>query len=473
VKKVSNIKIETIFLVFCLIFGSLFAIINPPFAASDESWHFLKAYDISQGHLIPKSFNIGIPKSFNNIYCFDAFGKSTIENYKNRDYNKFNVPLNYNDTQRIDNIPSLGFMPLPYLATAFIIKIGELFNTSPLILMYFSRLLNLLIYCVIVYFGIKITPIGNYIFLLIALMPMSVYISSSVSADSLNLALSFFTISLFLNLAFKKNKIQGKDILLVSLSILGLALSKQIYALLGLLFFIIPKSKFNNLKIRLTYFIIMILPSGILLLLWQYEFILGIINSLIVGTNHYFDFSSVDSSQSTTPFFIRLINSILINFNGYLSSFVGTYGWATHPLPLSLAYLYLFTLAFISLLKGNKFIFSLKQKLIPFLIFSIGTTLIFFIASFWNSPSRMPQIIKYQIIGGVQGRYFIPFAPLFFLILQNKKITNYLDKKKSLFKRIFKYFYYYFYSNNVIYINIFFVYSTLPNFLPIPHIIKS
>jgi uncharacterized membrane protein len=82
-------------------------------------------------------------------------------------------------------------------------------------------------------------------FLLIALMPMSLYLAVSISADSLNTALSLFTICLFLNLIFKEDVINEKDMVLVSMSILGLALSKQIYALLGLMFFIIFAFNFS------------------------------------------------------------------------------------------------------------------------------------------------------------------------------------------------------------------------------------
>ncbi|MDR3291631.1 MAG: DUF2142 domain-containing protein [Methanobrevibacter sp.] len=99
--KMNNIKVEVIFLIFCLFFGSIFAVINPPFAASDEMWHFFKAYDISQGHLIRDSPVIEIPRNFDVIYHFTPWEASTVENYRNKDYNFFNKPLNNNDTQII------------------------------------------------------------------------------------------------------------------------------------------------------------------------------------------------------------------------------------------------------------------------------------------------------------------------------------------------------------------------------------
>jgi uncharacterized membrane protein len=163
----------------------------------------------------------------------------------------------------------------------------------------------------------------------------------------------------------------------------------------------------------------MFLPSAVLLLLWQYTFVLELINNII--SMHHFSYNSSLSNQlQTTPFFIRLINSIKIGFNGYLTSFVGTFGWATNPLPLPLVYLYLSVLTFVSILKENKFTLSIKQKSIFLMIFLIGILMIFFIATNWRIS---------QIIWGVRERYFIPFAPLFFLIFQNKKITNYLNRK--------------------------------------------
>jgi uncharacterized membrane protein len=163
--KIVDIRVEVIFLVFALVFGSVFAVINPPFAASDEMWHFFKAYDVSQGHLVRGSPVVSIPKSFGNIYHFTPWEASTVENYRNKDYSIFNNPLNNNDTIVIDNLNTFNYMPLPYLGVAFVIKIGQLLNYSPLCLMYFGRFINLLIYIIIVYFGIKIVPIGKHTFL--------------------------------------------------------------------------------------------------------------------------------------------------------------------------------------------------------------------------------------------------------------------------------------------------------------------
>jgi uncharacterized membrane protein len=252
-------------------------------------------------------------------------------------------------------------------------------------------------------------------------MPMSLYLSSSVSADSLNLALSFFTICLFLNLALKDDKIQKKDMIFLSICILSLALSKQVYALLALLFFIIPKSKFNNNV--LTCFILMILPSVLLLFILQYNYLIDMFGLCVNSSS-----SLPNPSYPAASFFVRFLNSLLIGSKGYLISFVGSFGWSTNPLPSSLAYIYFVILSIISIVDlsqlKEKFLkvlcINIKQKIILLFIFFQGILLIFFVASGWKISS---------VIWGVRGRYFIPFSPLFFLTLQNKRIISIVSRK--------------------------------------------
>ncbi|MDR3292232.1 MAG: DUF2142 domain-containing protein [Methanobrevibacter sp.] len=431
--KIDDIKVEAIFLVFCLIFGSIFAMINPPFMAPDEGSHFIKAFDVSQGNFISEN-PIKIPKSFSIPGVIDqgSLEKRDVESSKKINYTSyFNSPLNIEHVQE-SYTSAISYMPLPYLGTAFVIKVGELFNTSPLLLMYFGRLINLLIYAIIVYFSIKIVPIGKYVLLLLALMPMSLYVASSISTDSLNLALSFFAICLFLNLAFKKDKIRKKYIILVSILLLCLVLSKQIYALLGLLFFIIPKSKFDGLKSRLFFFISIFSPSIIVSISLNFLFkISNLLNGLVYSSN---------SSSVTNQLILQdilwnklifvfdllniIINSIITWFNQYIITFVGCFGWSVldNPLPLFLVYLYLIILVVVSILDVSKFKLSYIQKIIFLLICFLESMILFIIAWNWTPTG-------FKLIYGVQGRYFIPFAPLIFLTLQNNKISHYIGRK--------------------------------------------
>lgn len=280
-------------------------------------------------------------------------------------------------------------------------------------------------------------------FLLLALMPMSLYLSSSVSADSLNLALSFFTICLFLNLAFKDDKIHKKDIFFLSICILSLALSKQLYVLLALLFFIIPKSGFKNLKTRLIYFISTILPSGLILILLSHSF-----NNSISNITNSATLSSSSLFSNLVDFFYSIYDSIIVFFDGYLAEFVGYFGCMNIPLPQKLILIYICVIILVSVLSfRNKTKLILKQKLVCLLIFLGGSILIFKVAFDWSAQ-------EFGLIFGVHGRYFIPLAPLLFLCLGSEKITFFNEK---LFK----------YLNLFILLFIFLILSTSTYYLSI------
>ncbi|MDR3292417.1 MAG: DUF2142 domain-containing protein [Methanobrevibacter sp.] len=410
-------KPEFIFVVLALIFGLIFVFANPPFQVPDENSHFYKAFEISQGHLIPKSNIAQIPTS---ILTINTFPSNTIMNNFSKISFYLSQPLNLNETSTI-NIANIAiYPPLPYLATGAIIFLGGLFNSSPLFLMYLCRLINLLIYVIIVYYGIKIIPIHKNILLLLALMPVTLYEASSLSADSLNFAVSFLTVGFFLYLALVKDKIYNKDILISMILVFVLAFSKQAYALLGLLFFIIPKEKFENKIKRIVSFLIVSLPSMISLITWNLLFksTYASPNSGIVSSDYNIQF--ILSNPLNFP--TILINT-LISTPGFIATFVGGFRRLTSNLPLNLIFLYCVILVFVSLLSTSKYKLSFRQKLVPLFIFLV-VSLLTFLFEFITYTPRGSNIIQ-----GLQGRYFVPVAPLFLLVFYNNKLFNYISTK--------------------------------------------
>ncbi|MDR3223208.1 MAG: DUF2142 domain-containing protein [Methanobrevibacter sp.] len=410
-------KPEYVFVVLALIFGLIFVFANPPFQVPDEGSHFYKAFEISQGHLIPKSNVIHIPTSILIIYKFQS--DEIVNNFSKISF-YLSQPLNLNETSTI-NIANIAiYPPLPYLATGIVIFLGGLFNSSPLFLMYLCRLINLLIYVIIVYFGIKIIPIHKNVLLLMALMPMTLYESSSLSADSLNFAVSFLTISFFLYLALVKDKIYNKDILISMILVFVLAFSKQAYALLGLLFFIIPKEKFENNIKRIFSFLIIFLPSIISLITWNLLF-KSMYRSFAINVSSDHNIQFILSNPLNFP--TILINTLIYNFQFYITTFVGGFRDFVSILPLDLTFLYCVILVMVSLLSTSKYKLSFRQKLVPLFIFLVVSFLTFLFEFITYTP------IGFNIIQGVQGRYFIPVAPLFLLVFYNNKLSNYLSTK--------------------------------------------
>ncbi len=380
-KKISDIKPEIVFIIIGLIFGTSFLLINPILEVPDEPAHYLKSVQLSEGHILT-----GKSKVFVDLYS-----------------------------------------PVPYIVSASIIFVGKLFNLSALVLFYLGRLGNLLFYISIVYMAIKFTPVMKWVFLLLGLMPMTLYEAASFSADSFSIAISFLLIAFFFKLSFddKKTVINHRDLLIIFILGVLLGLSKQVYILLLLLFFIIPVYKFGSKKKLITNFFRISLPAILIMMGW-----------LVLIKGVYVPISSQVSPQSQISFIlsnpILFVSAFLYTISGhfqyYLVSFVGTFGWANTSLdtqlPNILVYAYLIVLILVSLLDKDDLHINLNQKFISLIIL-----LITFISIF-TSEYLLWTVVGHSTIDGIYGRYFIPIAPLFFLLLYNKK-TEYNLKGKN------------------------------------------
>lgn len=130
---------------------------------------------------------------------------------------------------------------------------GKFFNLPPLVLMYLARLANLIIWLLLAYLAIRITPAYKWVLLTLALVPMAVFEAASVSADGLTIVLSFLMIVYILKLARGKDNFVKTDFFVLVILGLLIALAKSIYILLFFLFLLIPVNKFKSPKMNMGF----------------------------------------------------------------------------------------------------------------------------------------------------------------------------------------------------------------------------
>ncbi|MGZ7069770.1 MAG: DUF2142 domain-containing protein [Methanobacterium sp.] len=422
------IKPQNIFLALALIYGTAFLIVIPPFMISDEHFHFYKTYYTSEGHLLPDKNNYFFPESIDTTMQ-EFFPLNYVYNNKTAINNIplfLNLPLNP-DKKIYSDISNIAiYLPIPYLANSIMMATLRLFNLSPLLMMYLGRLINLFIWVILVYFAIKITPVHKWVFLMLALMPMTLNQAASLSADSFTIGLSFLTIAFFFNYSFSNRAINSKDIIIMFILIFTLALSKQGYIPLLLLLLMIPIDKFNNSRIRILAFTLIgsitLLFTGI----WDYIFkdsYVAIVNPAISASNQIFFIL-----QNPLQFGYIFLNTLNLKFQFYLISFVGIFGWLQIPLPEIMVYTYLAALIIVALLDKNKLVVNKVQKSVSFFTFLIISFMVFLFEYTTWTP------VGASLIEGVMGRYFIPAAPLFFLLFYNRKSFIQLSNKNIDFK---------------------------------------
>ena len=79
-----------------------------------------------------------------------------------------------------------------YLPQAAGIGLGRLVGASPLVCFYLARLANLFAAVALLFFAIRLAPFGKQLFVLIALLPMTMFELASVSCDALTISGAIF-----------------------------------------------------------------------------------------------------------------------------------------------------------------------------------------------------------------------------------------------------------------------------------------
>ena len=204
-----NIPEHKIYLFFALLFGLVYSIITPPFQVSDETNHFFRAYQISEGHFkaIKENGRVGgyIPAgldSFANQYYKFTLNPLSKLNYAYLLGTK-GIPLHQEKLIFKDFPYTAMYSPVSYFPQSITFFFLKLFNCRPFYLLYAARIFTLLFCVFITFFSIKIVPQNKMLFVFLALLPMGLALYSSLSADAVTNALSLFLLAYLLKIAFR------------------------------------------------------------------------------------------------------------------------------------------------------------------------------------------------------------------------------------------------------------------------------
>ena len=225
------------FILIALAMGFILSMIMPINNQLDEKRHFLSAYNLSYANI---NFNKpiinegvqSIPQRLN----FEKFNTYFHKNYEPTFLEEYVI-------EDISNIPA-AYNPIQYLPSAIGIYIARLLGGSIADIYYAGRFFNLIGYIVLVAFTLKILPYKRKSFYVIFLMPMLLALASVYSVDSIMVGVISLWIAYCLKLYEQKEKITGKQ-LLILLGIFTLigTLKSMSYLPIALFIFIIPIRK--------------------------------------------------------------------------------------------------------------------------------------------------------------------------------------------------------------------------------------
>jgi uncharacterized membrane protein len=270
----------TAFVFLSIAFGSLTAIATPPLRGPDEVSHFLRIYSYARGELLPAAEVDGRKGTFveREVYEPLFFFRSAGEWFataREKDVRYGQVMALYRDVAgRIDDdsdraaifapfAGTEGYTPIAYLPYIAAAAIGGLLRLDVPDLLLVMRLFGLAAFTAMAAYAIRASPVLKWAFVLIAMLPVSLYNRSVLSADGAALSSALVITALCLSGARKST---AGPIWERSLWMTLCALSKQpqiVFVLLELMTF-----RLKELPRRWQSVLIVLLPCLILSPLW-------------------------------------------------------------------------------------------------------------------------------------------------------------------------------------------------------------
>jgi len=384
-----------------------FAFITPPFQGPDEEAHYIRTQYIAHGYFVPVDVNstsASLPQSIEDVlmktfFADDLRGK-TAETYDlYRTKAAINIPLN----EELQYKPMMiTYSPLAYLPAVPGVFIANQLNLSPLISMYIARLSLGLVSVFLVFMAIKFIPHKKYLFAVVGLIPMLLFQQAMVTVDGVSYSLLalFIAYVLYLRSIEVVNK---KQWIILGLICVGIIFVKPpIYLFLPLILMAIKK--------RTDFKWVAIITGVCAAALLSWSFISaahgsdGEVAPLPNGANQQLQLANLVEHPSRI--FRVVWNSYMTPYgDDEVRGIIGLFGAADTAYPLWMFSMYVVLLGILCVLnfdqKRTKNIDKRWKILVVILCagYFAAVNLALYLG---YSP------LNFDIIYGVQGRYFLP-----------------------------------------------------------------
>jgi len=420
-----------LFAIVSVLFGAIFTFVTPAFWGHDEITQMGRAYQVAHGGFFPQRINDQrgvayggqVPASLNKLMGH-AF-----EDYRNNPPEPGRMVEDPSSYRRLENQPvgtatdtiwftnTAAYSPIPYLVSAVAIRLSEAAGASVGDLVVAARLAGVLFYTTVVAIALWFLRGRQIAWLVfaVALVPMSVFQSGTVTADTMTNAIALLLSVLFIKARVLGDRLSGVESGVLIGSVVALPLCKPTDIFISLLGATVARRSLSGFAAaRFLAPMAAVISLG---LLWWWS-------TVSVGTGAGMglmrpqsQWSSVNPGQQLMEmvhaplrFLGTFVRTIALRDDLYFNQFFGELGFSYLTVPaVSIV------LTSLAIIIGAGVSEELRCKrwitVITFLVvlLSVGATFGALYLGF--SP------VNYYIIDGVQGRYFLPFVLLTFSVL--------------------------------------------------------
>ena len=267
-----------LFIVLSLAFGSAISVVVPPLRGPDEIAHFLRIYSYAQGELLP-AVEVDGRKGIlieRELHAQLAFFKNAGERFAQDREKGLRYAEIMQEDPAADGTPddeeeqtwkfmsfagTEGYNPVAYAPYVVAAAIGNLLGLDFPNLLMLMRVLGLIAFTAVAAYAIRVTPTLKWAFVLIAMLPVSIYNRSVLSADGAALACALMITALCFSAVQRHGRLWERSLWMTLCT-----LSKQpqiVFVLLELM-----ACRATVLRRRWSSVAFVVLPSLILSPLW-------------------------------------------------------------------------------------------------------------------------------------------------------------------------------------------------------------
>jgi len=391
------------FLTAALTLGLAYVVVTPPFGVPDENAHYWRGLALAKGVVLApaeRPAQLVVPHT-HLAFLFYLTRDDPRESMRERVKVARAMTVIPHDVRTI-TYPAF-YTPLPYIAPALVAAPSLWLATRPYATFYAARAANLLLALMLIALAMRVAPAAATLIASIALLPMSLFLFASWSADAVTIALSVLLTALILRALTSTAAMSRREAVALTLTALAVSLCKTPYFLIAFAVVTVPLTRFRSSRHKLIVVASVIVAA-----------ILGTLTALAYARLGYFNIRAelpVDPAAQLRCIigeplrFARILAADLVsNARYYAESLVGRLGWNDIKLSRSIIAFELIVLFATALTSPIEL-----RRSVRIVSLAIAAVTVLAIVS---SQYLMWSVVCSDSIEGVQGRYFLPIALL-------------------------------------------------------------
>lgn len=448
-------NVPAVFVAIALIFGLVFAIKTPLLWGGDETTHFARAYQISQGQITPKkmaypwgswSYGGKLPVSVYNLIMHvnnDITTDATATAYGTH---RIDYPASYAPfagqklkSPKVDYFfpNTASYSPAAYIPSVIAIWVALLANLNVGHTIILARLFTLAFYIACIWFALKSLKGTKFAWVVaaVALVPMTLFEASIICGDAVANALAILLISLVAK-TFLGKDLTKQEFWVLAATTLLLPLVKPNYVFIALAVLLIPTVRLAKAHVPERTKLIVVGASVLAVGIWT--FMVRAVSDAIklIGTGPRWTLIHENQQlkymiHNPVQFVEVVIRTFLLQDNNWFNGMFGQLSFDFIQVP---AFSIVATLLAILIALGISERITLPRGKRWLTGGLVAAGVLSILATFYLTFSNVAE----PIIEGVQGRYFLPFlllALVAVLISKRKATFAQTDKQAVMMGR--------------------------------------